>query len=325
MKSTYSRRKFVKNAGLLSAAGLLPAVATMQGCSEGGGGSDGRREGASIGIQTYMLRNILPGNPVGVIENLAELGYRELELFGLGGDLGSPGSLLFGLSVDRFARLVKALGLSVPCAHINPGGEDADYAGELIEALGIKYLVEPLGAEFIEASPSDAGQTGPTRIRDVLAVADRLNARAERVARLGVGFAYHNHSVEFKTVGRGAAWDILMVNTDPDLVKVELDVGWVAVAGLDPVEVLRKLSGRVVATHMKDFASDRPLPVGEEGNPFGAVTNLVPPGSGTVDFAAISRQLDTDGVEHRFVEVDVSADPMADAASGLRHLASLGR
>ncbi|MGI9249665.1 MAG: sugar phosphate isomerase/epimerase family protein [Pseudohongiellaceae bacterium] len=319
MKSLYNRRKFLKTSSLLSAAslvgGMIPGVVSAaQSCTNG-------RLGWTPGVQTYMLRSILSRNTVDVFESLAEIGYQELELFGFGGDLDSTDSLLFGLSLTRFSELISSLGFTVPCAHINNDGEDAGYAGELVDALNIKYLIEPLAQELLAPDADNPDRQGLATVAQVQALGNRLNRRAERIAELGAGFAYHNHSLEFETIDGETCWDILMANTDPDLVKIELDVGWVAVAERDPVELLQQYSGRVVATHMKDYASDRPLPEGNE--PFGAVSNLVPPGSGTVDFAAINRQLDIDGVEHRFVEVDVTNSPLADATSGLCHLASL--
>jgi sugar phosphate isomerase/epimerase len=106
-----------------------------------------------------------------------------------------------------------------------------------------------------------------------------------------------------------------MSNTDPNLVKIELDVGWLATAGVDPVAYLRKYAGRVIACHLKDYdpaiTSDVPQ------------RKLVPPGAGTIDFAPVLAAMSETGVTHGFIEVDVSDDPLGDVRRGHAHLERL--
>lgn len=106
-----------------------------------------------------------------------------------------------------------------------------------------------------------------------------------------------------------------MSNTDPNLVKIELDVGWLATAGVDPVAYLRRHAGRVIACHLKDYnpeiASDVPQ------------RKLVPPGGGTIDFAAVLEAMNETGVQHGFIEVDVSDDALGDVRRGHAHLQQL--
>jgi sugar phosphate isomerase/epimerase len=103
-----------------------------------------------------------------------------------------------------------------------------------------------------------------------------------------------------------------MSHTDASLVKIELDVGWLVTAGVDPVAYLRRYSGRVIACHLKDYdpaiASDVPQ------------RKLVAPGAGTIDFAAVLAAMNETGVSHGFIEVDVSDDPVGDVRRGHAHL-----
>jgi sugar phosphate isomerase/epimerase len=106
-----------------------------------------------------------------------------------------------------------------------------------------------------------------------------------------------------------------MANTDPALVKIELDVGWLALAGVDPVAYLRRHAGRVIACHLKDYdpaiATDVPQ------------RKLVEPGAGTIDFAAVVAAMNDTGVAHGFIEIDVADDPMGAVRRGHAHLQRL--
>ena len=83
--------------------------------------------------------------------------------------------------------------------------------------------------------------------------ADLLNKSGETLKKEGIKLGYHNHNVEFAPVGNTTGWDVLIAQTDPKLVNLELDVGWVAAAGIDPIAEVRRLKGRVALMHVKDI------------------------------------------------------------------------
>jgi sugar phosphate isomerase/epimerase len=90
-------------------------------------------------------------------------------------------------------------------------------------------------------------------------MADELSAIGARLASGGVGFGYHNHNFEVVRVGERTGFDILVQESDPRSVSIELDVGWAAAAGQDPVALFERYSGRYTAIHMKDIkASTQP-------------------------------------------------------------------
>ena len=148
---------------------------------------------------------------------------------------------------------------------------------------------------------------------------DTLVGKLNRVGReyrdQGLAFGYHNHHIEFMPVDGVVPYDYLMSNTDPDLVKIELDIGWLATAGVDPVAYLRRHAGRVISCHMKDYnpSIDSDIPQ----------RKVVAPGNGIVDFAAVLAAMNETGVKHGFVEIDVSDDPFGDVRRGHEHLATL--
>jgi sugar phosphate isomerase/epimerase len=146
-------------------------------------------------------------------------------------------------------------------------------------------------------------------------LAEKLNRVGREYRDRGLTFGYHNHHIEFTRVEGLVPYDYLMSNTDPDLVKIELDVGWLATAGVDPVAYLRRHAGRVIACHLKDYdpkiASDVPQ------------RKLVPPGSGSIDFAAVLAAMRETQVPRGFIEVDVSDDALLDVRRGHTHLQML--
>ncbi len=79
-----------------------------------------------------------------------------------------------------------------------------------------------------------------------------LNEKAQGLKPHGINVGYHNHNMEFAAVGNTTGWDILMAEFDPKLISIELDIGWVTAAGLDPVATIKKLKGRVRQMHVKD-------------------------------------------------------------------------
>lgn len=71
--------------------------------------------------------------------------------------------------------------------------------------------------------------------------------------KAGFTFGYHNHDFEFETFENQTGFDLLFEQTDPDLVKVELDCYWASYAEHDPLKILEKYQDRVVSLHIKDM------------------------------------------------------------------------
>ncbi|HMF78877.1 MAG TPA: sugar phosphate isomerase/epimerase, partial [Bryobacteraceae bacterium] len=82
--------------------------------------------------------------------------------------------------------------------------------------------------------------------------ADHLNELGRKTKRDDLLTGYHNHPTEFKEIDGVIPFDVLLHGTDPSLVKMQLDVGSVAVAGKDPVVYLTKYPDRYFSIHIKD-------------------------------------------------------------------------
>jgi sugar phosphate isomerase/epimerase len=97
-------------------------------------------------------------------------------------------------------------------------------------------------------------QLASLNVEDFKTIAKRCNEMGAQAKKAGLQFGYHNHNFEFKPQSGGeVAYDIVLRETDPDLVKFELDCGWMAAAGHDPVAYLTKYPKRYRLLHIKDF------------------------------------------------------------------------
>ena len=229
-----------------------------------------------IGLQLYTVRELFAPDPIGTLEKVAAIGYREVEYGGGGYDAMDHGALRGAM--DR-------LGLVSPSIHV---GHDAlagrfDAVVAMARTLGAETIVLPWMAErFREAAAWRA------------AIAD-FNLFAERLHDAGLGFAYHNHDFEFMVrAGDRSLFDLLVAERDPALVQIELDLFWAVKAGEDPKALIRRLPGQIYAYHVKDMTAD------------GAMTSV---GQGVIDFADIFSLNDLAGVQHFYVENDQSPAP----------------
>ena len=164
-----------------------------------------------------------------------------------------------------------------------------------------------LGADFVVCPSVDAAER--TTADDWKRVCRTLNGIGRVVRSHGLVLAYHNHDFEFVPFDDGTTpFHLLMTETDPRDVKLELDVYWVAKAGQDPVQYLKDGQDRILLVHLKDLASD------------GSTAEV---GGGVLDFERIVRAALLAGVKHLFVEQDTSADPLASIGASLRFLERL--
>ena len=294
-----NRRHFLRQSG---AAAALAAV-LGPGATRALAAAQSAPVPAKLGIQLYTLREILPNDVNGVLAMLHRYGIREVETAGY---------------AERdpavFAAALQTHGLAAPSAHqlvaevvegsaqmAGAGLPDFETALETIRSVGHEYFVIPWLPE--DARPDRDGY---------LRLADRMNEFGDRARSVGVQMAYHNHDFEFDTFGtdRPAFFDFIE-RLDPDLVTIELDLYWTAVAGYDPVEVFEMYPGRFPLWHVKDGA--------------GADMTQTVVGQGTLDWPRIFAASETAGLKHAFLEADFppDGDALAFAQQSVAYVESL--
>jgi sugar phosphate isomerase/epimerase len=248
----------------------------------------GTRRLGDLGVQLFTVRNELRRDFEGTLGKIAALGYREVEFVDL---------------FDRTPAAVRAMldrhGLVAPSSHV---GHDALDRG-LAQALEAAKI---LGQSHIVCAWIDPELRSQPDIWK--RAAERFNRAGEAGKQLDIQFAYHNHDFEFTSVGGRLPYDILLAETDPQLVKMEMDLYWITKGGQDPVEYFDRHPGRFPLVHVKDM--DRT----------GEIADI---GSGRIDFARIFARSQTAGIRHYLVEHDNAAAPIDSIAASYRFLRQL--
>jgi len=269
-----SRRTFIVSAGAGMAAGSLMSQVAFAAGSK-----------IPLGIQMWTVKSEAEKDLAGTLRKLHALGFREIEFAGY-----------YGKTAAEIGSVLKAIGLTPVSTHA--GADDIAAKGDAIIAdaktLGLKYIIcsSPMSnaakAKLDWAKKMDALDLGDWKLN-----AELFNKFGKQVKAAGMEFGYHNHHVEFKKFGEHTGFDTLFASTDPDLVKIELDVGWAVAASQDPVAILNKYKGRVVALHVKDIGK-------MAADPHLATTVAV--GEGTIDWKKVIGTAHANGVKHYFYE-----------------------
>jgi len=265
-----TRRAFAQQAGLFASAALVaPAVLAQP-----------RHK---MGLQLFTIRDALRRDVAGTLKSIAAMGYQEVETYGFDPD----GIGYYRLPAKEFAQLLRDNGITSPSGHydlnkfVTTSVDDLDrYVDRCVEgahALGQSYITWPV----LDA----ASRT----IETFKVVAERLNGIGERVAKAGLQVAYHNHGYEFVEQEGQLPYDIILKGTDPKLVKLQVDLYWLAHDSKQPAHYwFQRAPGRFVMWHVKDMHR-----VSRD------YTEL---GNGTIDYTKIWPDIALAGMKHFFVE-----------------------
>jgi sugar phosphate isomerase/epimerase len=238
-----------------------------------------------------------------VLRRLSEMGYRNVEPFTFN-----------GLSAEEFKALLDKYGLKAPSRH-----------GPLDEATFDQTLADAKVLKQKRVGSGGFGAPGIGSIEDTLATAETLNRLGERSVKNGTGRVYgHNHQPEFRTTytdpdtgEEKTAWQIIVENTNPRWVDIQLDVLWATDGGADPVELLNTYGDRIFSLHVKDGIN-----VADPAN-----ATPVPMGEGEMEFEPILRAAKGQ-VKYFIYEQDPpfddpTFDPFASAQAGFDYLSTV--
>ncbi|WP_433780565.1 sugar phosphate isomerase/epimerase family protein [Flavobacterium anhuiense] len=263
-----SRRNFIVTTGLAATAVLAsPSFALTMNKKE-------------IGLQLYTLRDELPKDVKGTLEKVAKAGYTTVETYGF-----SIKDQFWGLTPKELKKILDDNGLKAVSGHYNLGS--FLYDGNTAELIAAIDAAKVLKNEFLTVPWIDE----PFRrsIEDYKKIAARVNEAAKMCKKAGLKLAYHNHDFEFKKYDGVTGYEILLKETDKDLVYFELDLYWVVHSGNDPLKLFKENPGRFKMWHVKD----------KDKNNNDLNTEV---GSGTIDFKLFFSEAKQSGMVHFFVE-----------------------
>jgi sugar phosphate isomerase/epimerase len=255
--------------------------------------------GLPLGLQLYSVREFLPKDYTGTLRQLGAMGYREVEAAGY-----------FGHSAADVKQAMTQAGLRCVSAHYSLQAlQSLDDIVEFGRGIGLDYIIcsSPLLRDPAKAKGLSwvAGLESMTA-DDWKWNADELNRIGARVRSEGMQFGYHNHYIEFHEHDGFLPYEELLQRTDPKVVAMEMDCGWVVIGGHKPEEYLTRYPDRYVMLHIKEFKLDGWKPGMEPVS-----TEM---GRGSIDYASIFAAAKKARIRHIFVEQEAFPDmPAMDA------------
>jgi sugar phosphate isomerase/epimerase len=289
-----SRRVFLQQASLAT-TGLIVSKASWF------------KDHQLIGLQLYTVRNDISKDVKGTVAKVAGAGFTSVELFGYNN------GKFFGLTPEEFLAIIKQNNLKTPSGHYSisnfllKGDQDelkrtvADAAKMTHDFFVIPFLTENMR----------------TSLDDYKKLALKLNTAGEAAKAAGMQLAYHNHNFEFKDWGGGqTGFDVFVKETDPNLVKFEMDIYWTTRAGKDPIQLIKDNPGRIPMWHIKDMAEKQPPTFDVGGDQF-----FTEVGTGIINYKEIFKYKKESGMKYFFVEQDQVKIPVYESiAKSFRYI-----
>jgi sugar phosphate isomerase/epimerase len=277
-----TRRRLLQAAGASVVLRLSYAAAAVE-----RGGVD-----LKLGVQLWTVKDDLQRDYAGTLHRLSQFGVQRVELYELG---GRPAA--------EVRDAIRGAGLECLSAHVRLWELEPDVGAQIerAHAIGIRTLVVPVPwlppDSLRRALQGDMLRVLSEEMTDEnwRRTAELLNRYGAELSKAGLQLAYHNHNIDFRRIGDRTAYEALVAATDPTLVKLELDCGWVASAGLDPVTYLQRWPQRYMALHVKDVKA------GYVPN-FAMQTVPIEVGSGIMNWPAILDAAYRGGVREFYIE-----------------------
>lgn len=271
MNNYNSRRTFLKQTGVLSVSSMLPlSVLPMD-------------YKYKMGLQLFTIRDAMAKDPIGSIKYARELGYEDGEIYGYDG----KNDTYYGIKSQEFKKQLVDLDFTISSGHYDFSSlfnEPMDYLKRYVDqcikgskTLDSKYITWPwLAPEF-------------RTIENFKILADKLNTIGERVSKAGLQFAYHNHDFEFTDHNGEQGYDIILKNTEPSLVKLQMDMYWVEHSSNKNIhELITENPGRYVMWHIKDMDK--------------VTRDYSEMGNGSIDYKTLLSSVDMEDLQYYYIE-----------------------
>jgi len=358
--STVDRRTFLQTVAAIGGGALATACAQRVPAFAGSSGAMASRASLAglrdqIGLQLFTVRDRFPTDYAGTLQAVAKIGYKQVQ----------PTMSYGGKSPAEVKAILDQNGLTAATTHVSPPfGADFERMLDEYASMGHRYTTVRVdtegrggGARGERPAGAAAGATGatpggaapaapaagaaaggaprtprppapPQTLDGVKRTANALNEAGRITQKHGIKVIVHNHTVEFTPLADSSQrpYDVLLAETDPSLVAMELDIGWAAVAGQKALDLFKQAPGRFEVWHVKDIAGLAALSGLSSQAERQRAAKIVPLGEGEIDYRPIFAQATLAGMKHFYVEQDSapqSGDSLAAAATSYRNLAKL--
>jgi sugar phosphate isomerase/epimerase len=273
MHKPITRRRFIQQSSALTTASLI----TLSGFA------NAAKPKYKMGLQLFSIRHPLRTDLVGTIKKVASIGYEDLETYGYDPAQRS----YYGLKASDFKKLISDHNLTTSSGHYDlflylnkPDDELRRYVDDCIEgahALDQKYITWP----WLDPDSRT--------IEKFKILVKKLNMVGEQVSKAGLGFAYHNHDFEFIDHNGQIGYDLIMRETDPSVVKLQIDLYWAMHSSKrSPADLFREQPGRFVMWHIKDMDK--------------VTRDYTELGNGSIDYTVILPEASRAGLQYYFIE-----------------------
>lgn len=247
-----------------------------------------------FGFQAYTVRDVIYKDMPGTLKRLRKAGFDYMEGFDF-----NNGKLM-QKPIAEAKQIIEKSKIDLRSLHIMTGNMKNDWQRSVDDAaeLGAKYLV----CAYLMPNERE-------NIDQYKELSELFSKSAEIAKKSGIQFCYHNHDFEFMELNGEIPMDVIVANTDADLVKLELDIYWTRYAEVDPIKFFVKNLKRVPLWHVKDLSLENDRIMTEVGN-------------GIIDWKQIFRHKDNSGMESFFVEQDrgFATDSMTSLETSIKHL-----
>lgn len=236
-----------------------------------------------MGYQLYSIRDEMDKNPIQTLDLLKEMGYIDFETYGY----DATQDKFYGLDATEFYNILNERELSASSGHFgfsdhffSTNDQLKHFIDDCIKGakkINLKYITWPwLDPKY-------------RNIEHFKLLADKLNLIGEHISGSGLGFAYHNHGYEFDYEDGLCGYDIIMNDTDPNLVKLQLDMYWlIHSSNYTPTEIIKKQPGRFVMWHVKDMDK--------------LTRDYTELGNGSIDYLSLIPDAELSGLEYLYIE-----------------------
>lgn len=268
-----NRRHFIEKASIIGAAPFLPLEKIEL----------SKKPKYKLGYQLFSIRDEMDKAPLETLKVLKKMGYQDFESYGYGNEEDT----FYGFPSKDLKKILEDMELSISSGHFGfaPYLDKSDdelrkYVDQCIigaKNLGMSYITWPWIA------PEQRN------IETFKKMVGKLNLIGEKVTAANLGFAYHNHGFEFEKDNGEYGYDIIMKNTDPDLVKLQIDMYWVMHSSdFTPADLIKRQPGRFVMWHIKDMDKK--------------TRDYTELGNGSIDYTKLLPDPTESGLEFYFIE-----------------------